>query len=220
MKFFIDTANIEEIKKANSIGLLDGVTTNPTLIAKEIERTKRKPADILAEICSIVKGPVSGEVIALDYENMVKEAMELHKIASNIAVKIPMTEDGLRAVRTLSEKDIMTNVTLIFTPVQAVLAAKAGATFTSPFIGRLDDISQEGINIVEDIHTIFENYGYPTEIIVASVRNPVHVLQSLLIGADIATIPYSVIMQLIKHPLTESGIKRFLDDYKKAQENL
>ncbi|MDD3804156.1 MAG: fructose-6-phosphate aldolase [bacterium] len=220
MKFFIDTANIEEIRKANSIGLLDGVTTNPSLIAKEMERTKKKPNEILAEICSAVKGPVSGEVIALDYENMVKEALELHKIASNIAVKIPMTEDGLRAVRTLSEKDIMTNVTLIFTPVQATLAAKAGASFVSPFIGRLDDISQEGIAIVEDIHTIFENYGFATEVIVASVRNPVHVLQSLLIGADIATIPYSVIMQLIKHPLTESGIKRFLDDYRKAQENL
>ncbi|MGE3063702.1 MAG: fructose-6-phosphate aldolase [bacterium] len=220
MKFFIDTANIEEIKKANSIGLLDGVTTNPTLIAKEIERSRKKPAEILAEICATVKGPVSGEVIALDYENMVKEALELHKIAANIAVKIPMTEDGLRAVRTLSEKEIMTNVTLVFTPVQAALAAKAGATFVSPFIGRLDDISQEGIAIVEDIHTIFENYGFATEVIVASVRNPVHVLQSLLIGADIATIPYSVIMQLIKHPLTESGIKRFLDDYKKAQEML
>jgi len=220
MKFFIDTANTDEIKKANAIGLLDGVTTNPTLIAKEIERTKRKPAEILAEICSLVKGPVSGEVIALDYENMVKEAVELNKIASNIAVKIPMTEDGLRAVRTLSEKEIMTNVTLIFSPVQAALAAKAGATFVSPFIGRLDDISQEGIAIVEDIHAIFENYGFSTEVIVASVRNPVHVLQSLLIGADIATIPYSVIMQLIKHPLTESGIKRFLDDYKKAQELL
>jgi len=220
MKFFIDTANIDEIKKAHSIGLLDGVTTNPTLIAKEMERTKKKPSEILAEICSIVKGPVSGEVIALDYDNMVKEAMELHKIASNIAVKIPMTEDGLRAVRTLSEKEIMTNVTLIFTPVQASLAAKAGATFVSPFIGRLDDITLEGIKVVEDILVIFENYGFPTEVIVASVRNPVHVLQSLLIGADIATIPYSVIMQLIKHPLTENGIKRFLDDYKKAQEIL
>ena len=220
MKFFIDTANIDEIKKAHSIGLLDGVTTNPTLIAKEMERTKKKPSEILAEICSIVKGPVSGEVIALDYDNMVKEAMELHKIASNIAVKIPMTEDGLRAVRTLSEKEIMTNVTLIFTPVQASLAAKAGATFVSPFIGRLDDITLEGIKVVEDILVIFENYGFPTEVIVASVRNPVHVLQSLLIVADIATIPYSVIMQLIKHPLTENGIKRFLDDYKKAQEIL
>jgi len=220
MKFFIDTANIDEIKKANSIGLLDGVTTNPSLIAKEMDRTKRKSDEILAEICSLVKGPVSGEVIALDYENMVKEAVELHKIASNIAVKIPMTEEGLRAVRTLSEKEIMINVTLIFTPVQAVLAAKAGATFVSPFIGRLDDISLEGIKIVEEIHHIFENYGFSSEVIVSSVRNPVHVLQSLLIGADIATIPYSVIMQLIKHPLTENGIKRFLDDYKKAQSSL
>ena len=220
MKFFIDTANIDEIKKANSIGLLDGVTTNPSLIAKEMDRTKRKSDEILAEICSLVKGPVSGEVIALDYENMVKEAVELHKIASNIAVKIPMTEEGLRAVRTLSEKEIMINVTLIFTPVQAVLAAKAGATFVSPFIGRLDDISLEGIKIVEEIHHIFENYGFSSEVIVSSVRNPVHVLQSLLIGADIATIPYSVIMQLIKHPLTENAIKRFLDDYKKAQSSL
>ena len=220
MKFFIDTANIDEIKKANSIGLLDGVTTNPSLIAKEMDRTKRKSDEILAEICSLVKGPVSGEVIALDYENMVKEAVELHKIASNIAVKLPMTEEGLRAVRTLSEKEIMINVTLIFTPVQAVLAAKAGATFVSPFIGRLDDISLEGIKIVEEIHHIFENYGFSSEVIVSSVRNPVHVLQSLLIGADIATIPYSVIMQLIKHPLTENGIKRFLDDYKKAQSSL
>jgi len=213
MKIFIDTANLEEIKKAWELGLIDGVTTNPSLLSKEA----RDPISLLEEICKIVDGPVSAEAVSLNFDDMVAEAMELSKIASNIVIKIPMTEDGLIAVRKLAQDGIRTNVTLIFSPTQALLAAKAGATYVSPFVGRLDDIGHSGMNLVEDIQIIFENYSFRTEIIVASIRNPLHVLEAAKIGADIATIPYSVIKQLIKHPLTDIGIEKFLKDWEKLQ---
>jgi transaldolase len=209
MKFFIDTANIEEIRKACELGVIDGVTTNPTLIAKE----KKDPVTIFKEICAIVDGPVSAEVIGLKADEMVKEAEELAKIHNNIVVKIPMIEEGLKAVKRLSAAGIKTNVTLIFSSNQALLAAKAGATYVSPFVGRLDDISHTGMDIVADIQTIYENYDFLTEVIVASIRNPLHVIEAALIGADIATIPYSVIGQLIKHPLTDIGVAKFLKDW-------
>jgi len=209
MKFFIDTADVREIREAHALGLVDGVTTNPSLIAK----SGRKFEDVIKEIVSIVDGPISAEVIALDAEGMLKEARELAKIDKNIVIKLPMTPEGLKATKALSEQGIKTNVTLIFTPMQALLAAKAGASYVSPFVGRLDDISQDGMGIIEEIRTIFDNYGYMSEIIVASVRNPIHVLNSALIGADIATIPYSVMIQLAKHPLTDAGIKKFLEDW-------
>ena len=209
MKFFIDTADVKEIREAHALGLVDGVTTNPSLIAK----SGRKFKDVIKEIVSIVDGPISAEVISLDAPGMIKEGKELAKIHKNIVVKLPMTPEGLKACHALSEKGIKTNVTLIFTPMQALLAAKAGATYVSPFVGRLDDISQDGMGIIEEIRTIFDNYGYMAEIIVASVRNPIHVLNSALIGADIATIPYSVMIQLAKHPLTDAGIDKFLKDW-------
>ena len=209
MKFFIDTADVREIREAHDLGLVDGVTTNPSLIAK----SGRKFKDVIKEIVSIVDGPISAEVIALDAPGMIKEGKELAKIHKNIVIKLPMTTEGLKATHALSAKGIKTNVTLVFTSMQALLAAKAGATYVSPFVGRLDDISQDGMGIVEEIRTIFDNYGYTTEIIVASVRNPIHVLNSALIGADIATIPYSVMIQLAKHPLTDAGIKKFLEDW-------
>ena len=209
MKFFIDTADVKEIREAHDLGLVDGVTTNPSLIAK----SGRKFKDVIKEIVSIVDGPISAEVISLDAPGMIKEAKELVKIHKNIVVKVPMTAEGLKATHALTALKIKTNVTLIFTSMQALLAAKAGATYVSPFVGRLDDISQDGMGIIEEIRTIFDNYGYTAEIIVASVRNPIHVLNSALIGADIATIPYSVIMQLAKHPLTDAGIKKFLADW-------
>ncbi|MDD2366004.1 MAG: fructose-6-phosphate aldolase [Desulfuromonadaceae bacterium] len=209
MKFFIDTADVAEIREAHSLGLVDGVTTNPSLIAK----SGRKFKDVIKEITSIVDGPISAEVISLDAPGMVKEAKELVKIHKNIVIKLPMTPEGLKACKTLTDKGVKTNVTLIFTAMQALLAAKAGATYVSPFVGRLDDISQNGMGIIEEIRTIFDNYGYMAEIIVASVRNPIHVLDSALVGADIATIPYSVMIQLAKHPLTDSGIARFLKDW-------
>ena len=212
MKIFIDTANLEEIKKAVSLGVIDGVTTNPSLMAKE----KVEPMNHLKEICNLVDGPISAEVLSLDSEGMVKEAEELAKIHKNIVIKIPMTDEGLKAVRVLSQKNIKTNVTLIFSPLQALLAAKAGATYVSPFIGRLDDISHFGMEIIEDIKIIFDNYDYQTEIISASIRNPLHVLESAKIGAHVATIPYNVILQLTKHPLTDIGIERFLSDAKKG----
>ena len=211
MKIFIDTASIKEIKEASSLGLIDGVTTNPTLMAKEA----RQPDEVLKEICALVSGPVSAEVISLEASGMVNEAHELIKLAKNIVVKIPLTKEGLKAVKILSAEGIKTNVTLCFSPTQALLAAKAGATYISPFIGRLDDIAQEGIALIRDIKKIYENYGFKTQIIVASVRNPMHVVNAALIGADIATIPYAVIEQLIKHPLTDTGLSRFLEDYKK-----
>ncbi|HOP86458.1 MAG TPA: fructose-6-phosphate aldolase [Syntrophorhabdaceae bacterium] len=209
MKFFIDTANIEEIKKGIEMGLVDGVTTNPTLLAKE----KKDPNLIIKEIMSIVSGPVSLEVISKDTEGMCREARALSSLGENAVIKIPMTEDGIKAVRILSNEGIKTNVTLVFQPLQALIAAKAGATYVSPFIGRLDDISSRGMGIIEDITTIFNNYGFETEIIVASIRNPLHVLDAALLGADIATIPFNVLKQLITHPLTDMGIEKFLKDW-------
>jgi transaldolase len=211
MKFFIDTANLEEIAKANELGLLDGVTTNPSLVSKE----NRKFEDLIKEICKIVDGPVSAEVISIKAEGMVKEARQLANLADNIVVKIPMITEGIKATKILAKENIRTNVTLVFSPLQALMAAKAGASFVSPFIGRLDDISTVGMGIVEDIVTIYENYGYETEVIVASIRNPVHVLDAALIGAHIATIPFRVLIQLTEHPLTKIGLDRFLADWKK-----
>jgi transaldolase len=211
MKIFIDTANIQEIKEAVSIGIIDGVTTNPTLIAKENRRLR----ELLEEICAIVAGPVSAEVIALESKIMVSQARELSGIAKNIVIKIPLIKEGLKAVRILSGEGIATNVTLCFSPSQALLAAKVGADYVSPFIGRLDDISQVGMDLIRDIKKIFSNYDFKTRIIVASVRNPVHVVDAALLGADIATVPFAVIDQLIRHPLTDIGIQRFLEDYKK-----
>ncbi len=213
MKFFIDTANINEIKEANRMGMVDGVTTNPTLIAKE----GRDFEEILKEICEIVDGPISAEVISCDVDGMVKEARHLASLHANIVIKIPMLVDGIKAVRTLSQEGIKTNVTLVFSALQALMAAKAGATFVSPFVGRLDDLSQEGLLLVEQIAEIYHNYAFDTEIIVASVRNPLHVLESALIGADIATIPYSVLAKLAAHPMTDKGIKCFLEDWKKVK---
>lgn len=213
MKFFIDTANIEEIREANDMGMVDGVTTNPSLIAKE----GRDFEQVVREICDIVDGPVSAEVIATDAPGMISEARHLAAIHKNIVVKIPMTIDGLKAVQTLSKEEIKTNVTLVFSPLQALMAAKAGASYVSPFVGRLDDISQEGMGLVEQIVEIYSNYGYETEIIVASVRNPIHVLDAALMGADIATIPFNVLSKLAAHPLTDKGLKAFLADWEKMK---
>jgi transaldolase len=214
MKFFIDTANLDEIKEAASIGILDGVTTNPSLLAKE--KGKGDFRTIIKKICEVVDGPVSAEVVALDAEGMVKEAEELSKLHKNVVVKIPMCQEGLKAIKILSSKGIRTNCTLIFSPIQALLAAKAGASFVSPFVGRLDDASHVGMDLVEDIVSIFENYEVATEVIVASIRNPLHVVEAATMGADVATIPFKVIGQLIKHPLTDIGIKKFLEDWKKV----
>jgi transaldolase len=213
MKFFIDTANIDEIKKGLALGMVDGVTTNPSLVAKE----PRPFVEILKDICQLVEGPVSAEVISLEADGMVAEARELVKIADNIVIKIPMIEEGLKAVKRLSAEGIKTNVTLIFSAAQALLAAKAGASYVSPFVGRLDDISINGLDLVADIMTILRNYGLATEVIVASVRSPMHVVESALLGADIATIPYKVIAQLAKHPLTDIGMQQFLADWEKRQ---
>jgi transaldolase len=213
MKFFIDTANVDEIKEAHSMGMVDGVTTNPSLIAKE----GRVFEEVIKEICEIVDGPISAEVISLDAEGMVGEARELAKIHPNVVIKVPMTVDGLKATRQLSEENIKTNVTLIFSPLQALMAAKAGATYVSPFIGRLDDLSQDGMLLVEQIVEIFANYAFDTEIIVASIRNPLHVLDAALAGADISTIPFNVLSKLAAHPLTDKGIKAFLADWDKAK---
>jgi transaldolase len=213
MKFFIDTANIDEIKEANDMGMVDGVTTNPSLIAKE----GRNFEEIIKEICEIVDGPISAEVVSTDTEGMLEEAHKLSKIHNNIVVKIPMLADGLKATRKLTEEGIKTNVTLVFSPLQALMAAKAGATYVSPFIGRLDDISQEGLLLVEQIVEIYSNYAFDTELIVASIRNPLHILESALMGADIATIPFNVLSKLAAHPLTDKGLKAFLDDWNKAK---
>ncbi len=213
MKFFIDTANIDEIKKAVDMGMVDGVTTNPTLISRE-----NKPfEEIISEIAKIVDGPISAEVIALDSEGMLKEGRELTKISDNIVIKVPMTTDGLKATKAFSAEGIKTNVTLVFSTAQALLAAKAGAAFVSPFVGRLDDIAQTGMDLISDIMTIYDNYGYQSEVIVASVRSPMHVMDAALIGADIATIPFKVIAQLAKHPLTDLGMESFLKDWEKRQ---
>lgn len=211
MKFFLDTANIEEIKDANSMGMVDGVTTNPSLIAKE----GRDFEEVISEICDIVDGPISAEVIATDVDGMVAEGRKLAKLHKNIVVKIPMLTDGLKAVRQLAAEEIKTNVTLVFSPLQALMAAKAGAAYVSPFVGRLDDVSQEGMEVVEQIVEMYANYGFETEVIVASVRNPLHVLESALLGADIATIPYNVLSKLAAHPLTDKGLKAFLADWEK-----
>jgi transaldolase len=213
MKFFIDTANIDEIREAHSMGMVDGVTTNPSLIAKE----GRDFEDIIKEICQIVDGPISAEVISTDTEGMIKEARHLAKIHDNIVVKIPMIVDGLKATRRLAEEGIKINVTLAFSPLQALMAAKAGANYISPFIGRLDDLSQEGLLLVEQIVEIYSNYAFDTEIIVASIRNPLHVLESALMGADIATIPFSVLAKLAAHPMTDKGLKAFLEDWEKTK---
>ena len=212
MKLFIDTAKVEDIRKANDKGVISGVTTNPSLIAKE----GRDFNEVIREITTIVDGPISGEVKAttVDAEGMIKEGREIAAIHPNMVVKIPMTVEGLKAVKVLSAEGIKTNVTLIFTANQALLAAEAGATYVSPFLGRLDDINQSGVDLIEEIVTIFDNYGYDTEIIAASIRNPVHVTECALAGADIATVPYSVIEQMTKHPLTDQGIERFQKDYK------
>jgi transaldolase len=214
MKFFIDTANIDEIRQAAAMGLLDGVTTNPTLVSRE----NRDFFDLLKEICSIVDGPISAEVVSLDSEGMIQEAEELAKLHENITVKLPMTVDGLKACRHLADKGIKTNMTLVFSPSQALLAAKAGATFVSPFIGRLDDISTPGMELVEQIVAIYDNYGFTTEVLVASVRHPMHVVEAALIGADVITMPFKVISQLAKHPLTDIGIEKFLKDWEKVKQ--
>ena len=212
MKFFIDTANVDAIRKAHERGMVDGVTTNPSLVAKE-GRDFRK---IIDEIASFVEGPISLEVISEDAEGMLKEARDLNGWIDNAAIKIPMTWEGLKAVKILADEDIKTNVTLCFSANQALLAAKAGATFVSPFIGRLDDVGHPGMQLIADIVQIYMNYGYSTEVIVASIRHPEHVHEAALIGADIATIPPNVLEKMVNHPLTDVGIKRFLDDWKKV----
>jgi transaldolase len=217
MKFFIDTAKLEEIREAHALGLVDGVTTNPSLCAKIGIKTDQQFEDLIRQICELVQGPVSAEVTATDEAGMLAQARHLAKIHEWVAVKIPMTPDGLKATRILAEEGIKVNVTLIFQPLQALLAAKAGAAYVSPFIGRLDDISQRGMEIVEQILTIFENYGFDTEIIVASVRHPLHVLEAAVVGADIATVPYGVMLQLMKHPLTDAGLKKFLEDWERVR---
>lgn len=212
MKIFLDTANVNEIKEIKELGILDGVTTNPSLIAKEKKDFKKT----VAEICEIVCGPVSAEVIALDWENMVKEGRELAAINEHIVVKVPFTKDGLKATSILSGEGIPVNVTLIFSPNQALLACKAGASYISPFAGRLDDIGHDGIDIVAKCQDLVETYGYETEVIAASIRNTAHMLQCEEVGVDIATIPYSVVMQMMKHPLTDIGIEKFLKDWENA----
>lgn len=214
MKIFIDTANINEIRDAATLGIIDGVTTNPSLIAKE----GKKLEDVIGEICSLIDGPISGEIKATttDWHDMVEEGKQIAKLHKNMVVKIPMTKDGLIAVKELTKLGIKTNVTLIFSVNQALLAAKAGATYVSPFVGRLDDISEDGIQLIYDIVDVFTNYDITTEIIAASIRHPMHVVECAKAGADIATIPYKVIMQMIKHPLTDQGIDKFILDYKKV----
>lgn len=212
MKIFIDTANVEEIKQSASLGIIDGVTTNPSLIAKEGRDLK----EVIEEICSIVDGPISAEVISLEADKMVEEAEVLSKLHKNIVIKIPMCAEGLKAVSKLSKKGIRTNVTLIFSAQQALLAAKAGASFVSPFVGRLDDIGNGGMQVISDIAYIFDIYGIQTEIIAASIRTPMHVLDAAKCGAHISTIPFKVIKQMIKHPLTDAGIQKFLEDYNKS----
>ncbi|MCK4457196.1 MAG: fructose-6-phosphate aldolase [Thermoplasmata archaeon] len=211
MKIFLDTANVEHIREANSWGVVDGVTTNPTLIARE----GRNFEEVVREICEIVDGPISAEVVSEDAEGMVKEARELSKIHKNVVIKIPMTPEGLKATRTLKDEDIKTNVTLVFSSNQVLLAAKAGATFVSPFIGRLDDQGQVGMEVIRETVTILETYDFDTQVIVASVRHPIHVLESALAGAHIATVPFDVLKKMARHSLTDVGIRKFLEDYKK-----
>jgi transaldolase len=216
MKFFIDTANLEEIREAKELGMIDGVTTNPTLVAREGCRNREDFKKLVYQICEVVQGPVSAEVVSTDVNGMVKEARELAEIHQHVVVKIPMITDGLKATRQLAEAGIKINVTLVFSPLQALLAAKAGATYVSPFVGRLDDISQTGMKLVAQILEIYQNYIFETEVLVASIRNPLHVLEAAQMGADVATIPFKVISQLAKHPLTDIGMKQFLDDWKRV----
>ncbi|WP_350343566.1 fructose-6-phosphate aldolase [Proteinivorax tanatarense] len=215
MQFFIDTADIQQIKKANEIGIVDGVTTNPSLIAKE----GRDFHQVIKEISEIIDGPISAEVISLDWEGMLKEARQLTKLAPNVVVKIPMTEDGLKAVKILSKENIKTNVTLVFSINQGVLAAKAGATYVSPFAGRLDDIGHNGMDIIGEMVEIFDNYMFDTEVIAASIRHPQHVLDAMKVGSHIATIPYEVFQKMFNHPLTDKGIKAFMKDWEQFQQN-
>ena len=218
MKFFLDTANIDEIAKGLELGIIDGVTTNPTLVSKE----KAPFEERIKQICELVKGPVSAEVISIDAVGMVEEARKLAKISQYVVIKIPMTEEGIKAVKRLKDEGIRTNVTLIFSPLQALVAAKAGASYVSPFVGRLDDIGHDGMELVSDIKTIFINYGFETNIIVASIRHPQHILTAAKIGADIATIPFSVLTRIMKHPLTDAGLQTFMrawQDYKEKLNN-
>jgi transaldolase len=216
MKFFIDTANLDEIRQANEMGLIDGVTTNPSLVAKEGNVDFKEH---IAKICEMVKGDVSAEVTSLDTEGMLREGRELAKIAPNVVIKCPLTLDGLRATRTFRDEGTKVNVTLCFSAAQALLAAKAGATYISPFIGRLDDIGQDGMQLIRDIVQIYDNYGFTTEVLAASIRHPMHIVDSALAGADVATIPFKVIQQLVKHPLTDKGLESFLSDWKKSGRN-
>ena len=215
MKFFIDTADIEEIKQAADLGILDGVTTNPSLVAK----TGRDYKSVIKDIIEICKGPVSAEVLSVDYEGMMKEAREWAGLASNVVVKIPLTKDGIKAVVTCSAEGIKTNVTLCFSASQALLAAKAGATYISPFVGRLDDISLEGMNLIKEIKQVYANFDFSTEILVASIRSPMHLLESAKVGADVSTIPLKVFNQLVKHPLTDIGLAQFIEDTKKIPQS-
>ncbi len=210
MKIFIDTANVDEIREASTLGVLDGVTTNPSLVA----RTGRKMRDVLEEICEVVRGPVSAEVLALDYEGMIREAADLASIAPNIVVKLPLTRDGIRATKRLTGDGIRTNVTLCFSPLQGLLAAKAGASYISPFVGRLDDVGHDGMDLVSQLVEIYGNYEFDTQILVASVRSPTHVVEALRLGADVATLPFAVIDKLLRHPLTDAGVERFVADAK------
>jgi len=212
MEIYIDTANIDEIKQAAEMGILDGVTTNPSLIAKE----KVPYAKRLAEICELVPGPVSAEVVSTDYEGMIREGREHAKIADNIVIKLPCTLDGLRACRTFSDEGVRVNMTLCFQPMQALLVAKAGAYLVSPFIGRLDDISEDGMDLIQKIRAIYDNYGFETKLLAASIRHPKHLVDCALAGADVCTVPFKVIQQLLKHPLTDTGLAQFVADYKKA----
>jgi transaldolase len=213
MKFFIDTANLDEIREAAKLGILDGVTTNPSLVAKE----GRKFEDVIREITTIVDGPISAEVTALDYDGMMDQAAPLAKIHKNVTIKVPLTKDGLRACKALRAQGTPVNVTLCFSPSQALLAAKCGASFISPFVGRLDDISHDGMDLIRQIRAIYDNYGFTTQILAASIRHPLHVVDSALAGADVGTMPFKVMMQLYEHPLTESGLKKFLDDWAKLK---
>jgi len=213
MKFFIDTGNIDEIKTAAEMGILDGVTTNPSLLSKENKQYR----ELLKEICAVVDGPVSAEVTATDTDGMLKEAYDLAKIADNIVIKVPIIRSGVTVIKKLTSEDIKVNVTLCFSPSQALIAAKAGATYISPFVGRLDDISDVGMELIEQIVTIYDNYGYETEVLVASVRSPIHVLQAALMGADVVTMPFNVIDKLLNHPLTDIGLKKFLADWEKVK---
>ncbi len=216
MKFFIDTANLNEIREAHALGVLDGVTTNPSLMAKEGISGKQNILSHYKAICDIVDGDVSAEVIATDFEGMIREAEELIEIDDKIVVKVPMIKDGVKAIKYLSDKGIKTNCTLVFSAGQALLAAKAGASYVSPFIGRLDDISFDGMELIDQIVSIYQNYSYGTEVLAASIRHPIHIIKCAELGADVATCPLSVIMSLLKHPLTDSGLEKFLSDYKKG----